>query len=88
MVEQQTTPRTISGQVVSVKADKTITIRVIRRVKHPLYKKIIGRSSKILVHDENNDCQEGDLVTAVECRPISKSKSFRLSSIDERARES
>lgn len=88
MVEKQTTPRTISGQVVSANADKTITIRVNRRVKHPLYKKIIGRSSKIHVHDENNDCREGDLVTAIECRPISKTKSFRLSSIDERARES
>ena len=86
--QQQTTPRTITGEVVGAKADKTITIRVIRRVKHPLYRKIIGRSSRIHVHDETNECNEGDIVTAVECRPLSKTKSFRLSSIDERARES
>ena len=89
MAEQTSTnPRTITGEVVSNKADKSITIRVVRRVKHPLYRKIISRASRIHVHDENNECNKGDIVTAMECRPMSKTKSFLLSSIDVRARES
>lgn len=82
MADKVTIPRTIRGEVVSVKTDKTATLRVDRRVKHPIYGKYIKRSSKFHIHDENNECQVGDLVSAIECRPISKTKSFRLKSVD------
>ncbi|MEK9821353.1 MAG: 30S ribosomal protein S17 [Gammaproteobacteria bacterium] len=77
--------RTASGTVVSNKMDKTITVLVERRIKHPLYGKYIKRSKKIHAHDEENQCQEGDLVTIEETRPISKSKSWKLSSVDRKA---
>ena len=77
--------RTATGKVVSNKADKTITVLVERRVKHPVYGKYITRSSKIHAHDENNQCGIGDTVTVAETRPISKSKSWKLLSIDESA---
>jgi len=77
--------RTASGTVVSSKMDKTITVLVERRIKHPLYGKYIKRSKKIHAHDEENQCQEGDLVTIEETRPISKSKSWKLSSVDRKA---
>jgi small subunit ribosomal protein S17 len=70
--------RTLSGRVVSDKMDKTITVLIERRVKHPLYGKVINRSSKIKAHDEENQCSIGDLVTIAETRPISKSKSWKL----------
>jgi len=79
--------RTVTGTVVSNKMDKSITVLVERRVQHPLYGKVIRRSSKLHAHDENNDCQIGDTVTVAQCRPISKTKSWVLKSIDERARE-
>jgi small subunit ribosomal protein S17 len=65
--------------------DKTVTILIERRVKHPVYGKYITRSSKIHAHDENNECGIGDLVTVQETRPISKSKSWKLLRIDESA---
>ena len=77
--------RSASGTVVSTKMDKTITVLVERRIKHPLYGKYIKRSKKIHAHDEENQCQEGDLVTIEETRPISKTKSWKLSSIDRKA---
>ena len=77
--------RSASGTVVSTKMDKTITVLVERRIKHPLYGKYIKRSKKIHAHDEANQCQEGDLVTIEETRPISKTKSWKLSSIDRKA---
>ena len=77
--------RTATGRVVSNKMDKTITVLVERRIKHPLYGKYIKRSKKIHAHDEENQCQEGDLVTIEETRPISKSKSWKLSSVDRKA---
>lgn len=77
--------RTMTGKVVSNKMDKTITVLIERRVKHPLLGKIIKRSTKLHAHDENNDCQMGDIVTIKETRPLSKSKTFALVSIDERA---
>ena len=77
--------RSASGTVVSTKMDKTITVLVERRIKHPLYGKYIKRSKKIHAHDEENQCQEGDLVTIEETRPISKTKSWKLSSIDLKA---
>lgn len=70
--------RTISGRVVSNKMDKTVAVLVERVVKHPVYGKYIRRSTKLLAHDEENKCQEGDLVTISSCRPISRRKSFRL----------
>ena len=70
--------RTVSGRVVSNKMDKTITVLLERRVKHPFYGKFINRSTKIHAHDEANECNEGDLVMVEQCRPVSKSKSWRL----------
>ena len=70
--------RVVTGKVVSNKMDKTITVLLERRVKHPVYGKYITRSSKIHAHDENNQCSIGDTVTVAETRPISKSKSWRL----------
>jgi small subunit ribosomal protein S17 len=84
---RQSNPRTVTGTVVSDRMDKTITVLIERRVQHPVYGKIIRRSSKVHAHDENNECRIGDLVTVVECRPLSKTKSWMLKSIDERARE-
>lgn len=78
-------PRSMTGVVVSNKADKTISVRIERRVKHPVYGKFVRRSTRLAAHDQNNDCQEGDVVTILETRPISKSKSWRLASIVERA---
>lgn len=78
--------RTATGTVVSNRMDKSITVLVERRVQHPVYGKIIRRSSKIHAHDENNDCNIGDTVTVAECRPVSKTKTWMLKSIDERAR--
>jgi small subunit ribosomal protein S17 len=66
--------RVLTGVVVSDKADKTVTVRVERRVMHPVYKKFITRSKKYAAHDETNACKTGDLVRIEECRPISKSK--------------
>ena len=77
--------RTVTGKVVSNKMEKSIVVLVERRVKHPVYGKIIKRSTKIHAHDANNECQPGDSVTIKEVRPISKTKSWALVSIDERA---
>lgn len=79
------TARTVTGQVVSNKADKTITVLLERKVKHPIYGKFVKRSTKVHAHDENNECGIGDTVTVEECRPMSKTKTWRLVSIDERA---
>ncbi len=70
--------RVLQGTVVSDKADKTITVRVDRRVKEPLYKKYITRSKKYAAHDEDNRCKIGDLVRIRECRPLSKRKSWEV----------
>jgi small subunit ribosomal protein S17 len=79
--------RTLSGKVVSDKMDKTITVRIERRVKHGVYGKIISRSTKIKAHDENNVCGIGDLVTIKETRPLSKSKAWTLVEVVEKAAE-
>lgn len=70
--------RELSGVVVSDKANKTITVLVERRVMHPVYKKFVKRSKKYHAHDEDNRCKVGDKVRIVECRPISKSKTWRV----------
>ena len=85
MADQKNNVRTITGKVVSDKMDKTITVLVERRVKHQLYGKYITRSTKLHAHDENNDCNEGDTVAIVESRPISKTKTWKLQSIVEKA---
>ncbi len=82
---QEKMARTAVGRVVSNKMDKSIVVLVERRVKHPVYGKIIKRSTKIHAHDANNECGLGDAVTIKEVRPISKTKSWSLVSIDERA---
>lgn len=83
--ERQSNPRTVTGVVVSDKMNKTITVRVERQVKHPVYGKYMRKTSKVHAHDEDNSCQTGDTVTVVECRPLAKTKTWMLQSIDERA---
>ena len=85
MTAEQKTARTATGRVVSNKMDKTVTVLIERRVKHPVYGKYITRSSKIHAHDENNECDMGDVVTVQETRPISKSKSWKLLRVEESA---
>jgi len=87
MAEVETKARTVTGKVVSDKMDKTITVKVERRVKHPIYGKIITRSSKLHAHDETNECRIGDLVTISETRPLSKTKTWKLVRVEERAAE-
>ena len=77
--------RTAVGKVVSNGMDKSITVLIERRVKHPVYGKIVKRSTKIHAHDANNECSVGDEVTIKEVKPISKTKSWTLISIDDRA---
>ncbi len=78
--------RALTGRVVSDKMDKTVTVQVERKVKHPLYGKVIIRSKKYHAHDENNEYHEGDLVTIEECRPIAKTKAFRVTALIEKSR--
>jgi small subunit ribosomal protein S17 len=73
------------GQVVSNKADKTVTVMLVRQVKHELYGKYIKRSSKVHAHDAENSCSEGDLVKIEQCRPMSKTKAWRVVEIVKRA---
>lgn len=88
MSEQQTKlARTLEGRVVSNKMDKTITVVIERRVPHPLYGKFIGRRTKLHAHDEANACKEGDLVLIEECRPMSKTKTWRLVKVLQQAAE-
>lgn len=84
MSEDTTKLRTITGRVVSDKMDKTITVLVERVVKHPVYGKYIKRSTKMMAHDEENTCQEGDVVAITSCRPMSKKKTFKLVQVLER----
>ena len=86
MSEIETAGRKTVGKVVSTKMDKSISVLVERRLQHPLYKKYIRKSSRFHAHDENNECQEGDLVEIVETRPISKTKNWRLLRVLEKAR--
>ena len=72
------------GVVTSDKMDKTITVKVVRRLQHPRYKKYYVRSNKFLAHDPENSCREGDLVRIVECRPLSRHKRWRLLEVMER----
>lgn len=83
--QQEKVQRSVTGRVISDKMDKTITVLVERKVPHPLYKKYIRRSTKLHAHDEKNECHEGDLVTIAQCRPLSKSKTWKLVTIVEQA---
>jgi small subunit ribosomal protein S17 len=84
MSEVAETNRTIMGRVVSDKMDKTVTVLVERKVKHPIYGKFVRRSTKLHAHDEDNSCRDGDTVLLEQCRPISKNKSWRLVKVLER----
>jgi small subunit ribosomal protein S17 len=78
--------RQLTGRVVSDRMEKTVTVLVERRVTHRLYGKIVTRSKKYHAHDESNECKEGDLVTIEECRPISRTKTWRVAKLVERAK--
>ncbi|HID46961.1 MAG TPA: 30S ribosomal protein S17 [Chromatiaceae bacterium] len=85
MSEQGQTNRTLQGRVISDKMDKSITVQIERRVKHPIYGKFIRRSTKVHAHDENNECRAGDVVVVEQCRPLSKTKKWRFVKLVERA---
>ena len=85
MTSTQEIKRTKTGRVVSNKMDKSVTVLLERQIKHALYGKYIKRSTKVMAHDEDNNCGEGDKVIIAECRPLSKSKSWRVIEILERA---
>ena len=77
---------TLVGRVVSDKMNKTVTVLVERRVKHPLYGKVVTKSAKYHAHDENNECKVGDMVEIVACRKLAKSKAYRVSRLIEKAK--
>ena len=85
MSDANLTTRALVGRVVSDKMNKTVTVLVERKVKHPLYGKIIRRSKKYHAHDENNEFHEGDLVEIQECSPIARTKAWRVSKLVEKA---
>jgi small subunit ribosomal protein S17 len=87
MSETQKSQRTIEGRVVSNKMQKTVTVLLERQVQHPLYGKIVRRSTKVHAHDENNECKEGDVVRIAETRPISKTKNWRVVKVVTRAEQ-
>jgi len=74
------------GRVVSSKMDKTVVVTVSRRFPHPLYKRIITRTSRLVAHDETNECREGDVVKVMSIRPLSKTKRWRVAEIMEKAK--
>jgi small subunit ribosomal protein S17 len=85
MTENQAYNRSLTGRVVSNAMDKTITVLVERRVQHPLYGKFIRRSTKVHAHDEANECKLGDVVMVEQCRPLSRTKTWRLVKVLERS---
>jgi 30S ribosomal protein S17 len=85
MNEARRAARILIGRVLSDKMDKTVTVRVERRVRHSLYGKYVWRSTRLHVHDESNECKNGDVVSIEPCRPLSKTKAWRLVKIIERA---
>ena len=85
MSEEKKIHRTIVGRVVSDKMDKTVSVAIERRIKHPVYGKYIRRTTKVLAHDAANECKAGDRVAISECRPVSKNKSWSVVNIVERA---
>ena len=85
-MSEATNKRQLTGRVISDKMNKTVTVLIERRTTHPLYGKVITRSGKYHAHDETNECKEGDLVTIEECRPLSRSKSWRVVKLVDKAR--
>ena len=85
-MQERNKRRTRVGKVLSNKMDKTIVVAIERRVRHPLYKKFITRTSKLVGHDEQNECQIGDVVKVVETRPLSKNKRWRLVEVVEKTK--
>lgn len=85
MSESKNISRTLTGTVISNKMDKSISVSVKRLVRHPVYEKAVRRSTKLLAHDENNECKEGDTVIIESSRPISRRKAWRLQKIVTRA---
>ncbi len=85
-MSEEANKRTLTGRVVSDKMEKTVTVLVERRVKHPLYGKIMTRSKKYHAHDEQNEFHEGDLVMIEECRPLARTKAWRVIKLVEKAR--
>jgi len=85
--QEEKVQRTLTGSVTSNAMDKSITVTIERRIKHPVYGKYIRRSSKLHVHDESNECNKGDVVVIEQCRPMSKTKSWRLVEVVEKAGE-
>lgn len=77
--------RTLTGKVIGSRMDRTVSVAIERVVKHPVYGKYLGRTTKVLVHDQDNACNAGDVVSITECRPISKRKSWRVVEVLERA---
>lgn len=84
-MSKSSSARTATGTVVSNKMNKSIVVQVERQVKHPIYGKYMKRTNKIHAHDPENECQEGDLVTIEETKPISKMKAWKLSTVDRKA---
>jgi small subunit ribosomal protein S17 len=87
MSDTEKSQRTIEGRVVSNKMQKTVTVLLERQVQHPLYGKIVRRSTKVHAHDENNECKEGDVVRIAETRPLSKTKNWRVVKVVTRAEQ-
>jgi len=85
-MEKQGNRKSLQGVVVSNKMEKTIVVAVERSMKHPLYRKILRKTKRYKAHDEKNECQIGDAVRIMECRPLSKDKRFRVMQITERAK--
>jgi small subunit ribosomal protein S17 len=85
-MSENTVTRTVTGKVVSNKMDKSISVEVERLVPHPVYGKYIKRTTKLMAHDENNECQEGDIVEISSCRPLSKRKAWVLRQVVEKAK--
>jgi len=83
---KKTIIHTLTGRVVSDKMDKTVTVLVERRVKHPLYGKVVTKSHKVHAHDENNEFKEGDLVEIEACRKLAKTKAYRVTRLIEKAK--
>lgn len=87
MVDTEKNAKTMTGSVISSKMEKSATVVVQRTVKHPLYEKYLRRSTKFVIHDENNECSEGDIVVIEATRPISKRKTWKLNKIIEKAQK-
>ena len=84
-MSEEKAKRTVTGRVVSDKMDKTVSVAIERQIKHPTYGKYIRRTSKVMAHDENNECKIGDRVAISETRPVSKNKSWQVVDVIERA---